>query len=75
MTMNTEKIFLTDFHSELSTTHNQPANQYNKPVIQTHIANYLGMYLDRKLTCIYRNHVEKTVEKLRKHQVLILLIL
>jgi len=39
----------------------------DRPAVKTHVAKYVGMYLDR-LT--WRNCVQKTVEKVRKNSVL-----
>jgi ribonuclease HI len=63
MTINTEKTFYQIF----TLRHKQPTISLqinNKPVVKTHVAKYLGMYLDRKLT--WRNHVQKTAEKFKE---------
>jgi len=39
----------------------------DRPFVETHVAKYEGMYLDR-LT--WRNCIQKTVEKVRKNSVL-----
>jgi hypothetical protein len=64
MTINTEKTFYQIF----TLNHKIPIASLkinNKPVVETQEAKYLGMYLDGKLTL--KNHVERTVEKLRKN--------
>jgi hypothetical protein len=60
MKINTEKTFYQIF----TRNHKKPTASLkinNKPVVETHEAKYLGMYLDGKLT--WENHVERTVEK------------
>jgi hypothetical protein len=64
MTIDTEKTFCQIF----TLNHKKPTASLkinNKPVVQTQEAKYLGMYLDGKLT--WKNHVERTVKKLRKN--------
>jgi hypothetical protein len=64
MIINTEKTFYQIF----TLNRKKPRASLkisNKPTVGTQEAKYLGMYLDEKLT--WKNHVERTVTKLRKH--------
>jgi hypothetical protein len=62
-TINTEKTVYQIF----TLRHKQPtiSLQINtKPVAQTHVTKYLGIYLDGRL--MWRNHVPKTVDKFKE---------